>query len=121
MLSDKDISYADAVEKVMQANGGFASLRHIYKEIWRYKDKSKTKGKSLKTVIRGAVRTHNRFVRIDKGIYAFKSLYKSELSEVAGGKKEERRGKERREEKRRGKERREEKRRGENRRGEERR
>lgn len=45
-MEDKDLTYSDAIEKVMLKNGYFAPLKLIYKEIWNYKDFSKIKGKT---------------------------------------------------------------------------
>jgi len=37
----EDISYSKAIEKIMLVNDFYAPLQLIYKEIWKYKDRSK--------------------------------------------------------------------------------
>ena len=39
-----DLTYSEAIEQVMLHNKYFAPLKLIYKEIWKYKDKSKVSG-----------------------------------------------------------------------------
>ena len=51
----KDLSYTEAIEKVMLNNGYVAPLKLIYKEIWNYKDKSKVTGKTPIDTIRERV------------------------------------------------------------------
>lgn len=68
----EDITYSDAIEKVMLKNGYFAPLKLIYREIWDYKDLSKIKGKTPNFTIQERVQRDPRFVRIGLGIYALK-------------------------------------------------
>lgn len=65
-----DLTYNDAIEKVLLNNGYFAPLKTIYKEIWKYKDKSKVKGLTPDATIQKQVQVENRFTKIGKGIYA---------------------------------------------------
>lgn len=69
-----DMTYADAMEAVMRANGGHASLRLIYHEIWEYKDKSRIVGKTPDMTIQALAQRDPRFVRIGLGVYALKSF-----------------------------------------------
>ena len=52
----KEISYSEAIEKVMLNNNYFAPLKLIYKEIWKYKDKSNIKGKTPDRTRKGSER-----------------------------------------------------------------
>jgi len=69
MLSE-DLTYSDAIEKVMINNGYFAPLKLIYKQIWNYKDKSKITGKTPDYTIQERVQRDKRFIRIGLGVYA---------------------------------------------------
>jgi len=40
-MQNKDLTYSEAIEQVMLNNSFYAPLKLIYKEIWKYKDKSK--------------------------------------------------------------------------------
>ncbi len=66
----ENITYSEAIEKVMQRNGYFAPLKLLYKEIWNYKDKSKIVGKTPDFTIQERVQRDPRFTRIAKGVYA---------------------------------------------------
>ena len=66
----KDLSYTEAIEKVMLDNGYVAPLKLIYKEIWNYKDKSKVTGKTPIDSIREKVQRNKKFTRVGLGVYA---------------------------------------------------
>jgi hypothetical protein len=70
MQNNNDKTYSEAIEKVMMNNGYFAPLKLIYKEIWKYKDKSKIIGKTPDYTIMERVQRDNRFTRIGLGVYA---------------------------------------------------
>ncbi len=64
------MTYSDAIEKVMLNNGYFAPLKLIYKEIWKYKDRSQITGKTPDYTIQERVQRDKRFKRIGLGVYA---------------------------------------------------
>src|SRR3989339_1421678 len=70
MQQRDDITYSEAIEKVMLHNGFFAPLKLIYKEIWQYKDKSKIKGLTPNFTIQERVQRDKRFTKIGLGVYA---------------------------------------------------
>ncbi len=70
MQQSKALTYSDAIEQVMLNNGYFAPLKLIYSEIWKYKDKSKIKGKTPDYTIQERVQRDTRFTRIGLGVYA---------------------------------------------------
>jgi len=70
MRNNTDTTYSEAVEKVMLNNGYFAPLKLVYKEIWKYKDKSKITGKTPDYTIMERVQRDERFTRIGLGVYA---------------------------------------------------
>lgn len=70
MKSNKDLTYSEAIEQVMLNNGYFAPLKLIYKEVWKYKDLSKIKGKTPDFTIQERVQRDSRFTRIGLGVYA---------------------------------------------------
>ena len=70
MNKDGDLTYSEAIEKVMRDNGYFAPLKLLYQEIWNYKDKSKIIGKTPDFTIQERVQRDPRFTRIAKGVYA---------------------------------------------------
>jgi hypothetical protein len=65
-----DLTYSDAIEKVMLNNGYFAPLKLLYNEIWKYKDKSSVKGKTPHMTIQERVQRDKRFTKIGLGVYA---------------------------------------------------
>lgn len=67
---EKDLTYSEAIEQVMLSNGYFAPLKLIYKEIWKYKDRAKIKGKTPDFTIQERVQRDPRFTRIGLGVYA---------------------------------------------------
>ena len=38
-----DLTYDEAIEQIMLKNGSFASLKQLYSDIWRFKDKKSRK------------------------------------------------------------------------------
>ena len=38
-----DLTYDEAIEQIILKNGGFASLKQLYNDIWLFKDKKKKK------------------------------------------------------------------------------
>lgn len=70
---DKNLTYSEAIEKVMLKNGYFAPLKLIYKQIWNYKDRSKLKGKTPDFTIQERVQRDERFTKIGLGVYALTS------------------------------------------------
>lgn len=69
MKSD-ELTYSDAIEQVMLHNCYIAPLKLLYKEIWKYKDKSKVTGKTPDMTIQERVQRDKRFTRIGLGVYA---------------------------------------------------
>jgi len=69
-MKTKDITYSEAIEKVMINNWFYAPLKLIYKEIWRYKDKSKIIWKTPDYTIQERVQRDERFTKIGLWIYA---------------------------------------------------
>jgi len=65
-----DITYSNAIEKIMINNGYFAPLKLIYKEIWNFKNKSLIKGKTPNLTIQERVQRDKRFTKIGLGVYA---------------------------------------------------
>ncbi len=61
------MTYSDAIEKVMQDNGGFAELKYIYDNIQKYRLKT---GKTPDNTIQERVQRDPRFTRIAYGVYA---------------------------------------------------
>jgi hypothetical protein len=81
-----EMTFSDAIEKVMLANGYFASLQHIYKEFPKYREFS---GKTPYNTIQERVQRDKRFTRIGVGVYALTNfLDKIEKSEPPTRKKE---------------------------------
>jgi len=64
------LTYSEAIEQVMLNNGYFAPLKLVYREIWKYKDKAKIKGKTPNCTIQERVQRDPRFTRIGLGLYA---------------------------------------------------
>ena len=82
-------TYSEAIRQVMLHNGYFAPLKLIYKEIWKYKDISKIKGKTPNYTIQERVQRDPQFTRIGLGIYALTDyLSKLKQTETPKNKKE---------------------------------
>ncbi|MHC4648266.1 MAG: hypothetical protein ACYTBJ_22630 [Planctomycetota bacterium] len=60
------MTFSDAIEKVMLANGYFASLQHIYRELRNYREPT---GKTPYKTIQERVQRDKRFTRIGVGVY----------------------------------------------------
>ena len=69
-MSSNNVTYSDAIEKVMVNNGYFAPLKLLYRDIWNYKDKSTIVGKTPEYTIQERVQRDKRFTRIGLGVYA---------------------------------------------------
>ena len=69
-MQNINTTYSEAIEKVMLNNNYFASLKLLYREIWRYKDKTKINGKTPDFTIMERVQRDKRFTRIGLGVYA---------------------------------------------------
>ncbi len=65
-----DLTYSEAIEQVMLHNGFFAPLKLIYKDIWKFKDKSRIKGLTPNYTIQERVQRDKRFLKIGLGVYA---------------------------------------------------
>ena len=87
-----DLTYSEAIEQVMLNNGYFAPLKLLYKEIWKYKDKSKVNGKTPDMTIQEKVQRDKRFTRIGLGVYALTEyldkLPKAEIPKTEKAEKE---------------------------------
>ena len=70
MQHKEDLTYSEAIEQVMLHNGYFAPLKLVYREIWKYKDKSKITGLTPDRTIQERVQRDERFTRIGLGVYA---------------------------------------------------
>lgn len=64
------MTYSEAIEQVLLNNGYIAPLKLIYKEIWKYKDTEKVKGKTPNATIQERVQRDKRFTKIGLGVYA---------------------------------------------------
>ncbi len=65
-----DLTYSEAMERVMLNNGHFAPLKLVYREIWNYKDRAKVKGLTPEQTIQERAQRDKRFTRIGLGVYA---------------------------------------------------
>lgn len=75
----KELTYSEAIEKVMLSNGGYAPLKLIYENIDKYRKKT---GLTPDNTIQERVQRDNRFTRIAKGVYALADfVYKIENSD----------------------------------------
>jgi len=81
MHKNNDTTYSEAIEKVMINNGYFAPLKLLYREIWKYKDKSRIVGLTPDYTIQERVQRDKRFTRIGLGVYAL-TEYLNELPKV---------------------------------------
>ncbi len=76
-MHKKDLTYSEAIEQTMLHNGYFAPLKLLYREIWKYKDKSKITGLTPDNTIQERVQRDPRFTRIAKGVYALTQFIES--------------------------------------------
>jgi hypothetical protein len=65
-VNKETLTYSDAIEMVMNDNGGFAPLKYIYENIEKYRQKT---GKTPDNTIQERVQRDNRFTRISLGVY----------------------------------------------------
>ena len=85
-MSDREITFSEAIEKIMLANGYFASLQHIYKEFPKYRVPS---GKTPFKTIQERVQRDERFTRIGVGVYGLTEfLHKIQKAETPKKKRE---------------------------------
>jgi hypothetical protein len=68
--------YEDFIEQVMIKNGGFAPLKLLYEEKWKYIDENSVKGSTPDMTIQERVQRLNKFTRIASGIYALSDFVK---------------------------------------------
>ena len=66
-IENKELTYSEAIEKVIIDNGGYAPLKYIYENIEKYRRKT---GLTPDNTIQERVQRDNRFTRIAKGVYA---------------------------------------------------
>lgn len=66
-IENKELTYSEAIEKVIIDNGGYAPLKYIYENIEKYRIKT---GLTPDNTIQEKVQRDNRFTRIAKGVYA---------------------------------------------------
>lgn len=75
------MTYSEAIETVMRSNGGYATLKLIYKDIWKYKQP--LKGRTPDKTVQERVQRDERFVRIGLGLYALREYQqKGKLPQV---------------------------------------
>lgn len=69
-----DLTYDEAIEQIMLKNGGFASLKQLYNDIWLFKDKKKINGKTPNNTIQERVQRSKKFFRLGLGVYGLNDL-----------------------------------------------
>ncbi len=70
----ENLTYSEAIEMVMNDNGGFASLKYIYENIEKYRKKT---GKTPDNTIQERVQRDDRFTRIASGVYGLTEFLES--------------------------------------------
>lgn len=70
MQDNNDLTYKEAIEQVMLHNGYFAPLKLLYREIWKYKDKSRVTGVTPDNTVQAIVQRDDQFKKIGLGVYA---------------------------------------------------
>ena len=70
MNTGKKMTYSDAIELVMRNNGGFAPLKLIYREIWKYKASEQVVGRTPNNTIQERCQRDERFYKFGRGVYA---------------------------------------------------
>lgn len=65
-MHKENLTYSEAIEMVMNDNGGFAPLKYIYENIEKYRKKT---GKTPDNTIQERVQRDERFTRIASGVY----------------------------------------------------
>ena len=63
----QEITFSEAIEKVMLTNGYLATFKHIYKEFPKYRSLT---GKTPFKTIQERVQRDQRFTRVGVGVYA---------------------------------------------------
>ena len=66
-MKQDNLTYSEAIEKVILDNGGYAPLKYIYENIGKYRKKT---GLTPDNTIQERVQRDDRFTRIAKGTYA---------------------------------------------------
>jgi putative restriction endonuclease len=75
-LAGNPIRYEGFIEQVMIKNGGFASLKLLYEEKWKYIDQNSVEGRTPDMTIQERVQRLGKFTRIASGIYALADFIK---------------------------------------------
>ena len=70
--SQKQMSYADIIERIMLKHGYHASLQFLYREFWNHMDRSQISAKDPEAIIREKAQRDRRFERIGLGVYALR-------------------------------------------------
>jgi len=70
----KELTYSEAIEKVMLDNGGYAPLKLIYENIEKYRKKT---GLTPDNTIQERVQRDDRFTRIALGVYGLTEFLKN--------------------------------------------
>ena len=89
MQDNNDATYSEAIEQVMLHNGYFAPLKLLYREIWKYKDKSKIVGITPDNTIQERVQRDERFTKIGLGVWALTAYLDKLPKEIEPKTKEE--------------------------------
>lgn len=76
-----ELTYSEAIERVMMEHNNFASLQYIYENIEKYRKKT---GKTPDNTIQERVQRDSRFTRIAKGIYALTEFIEGINNEDVG-------------------------------------
>ncbi|MWV62013.1 hypothetical protein DCO58_06500 [Helicobacter saguini] len=77
----QDLTYSEAIEKIMLENGGVATLKQLYKDIWKYKNLENLKGRTPNNTIQERVQRDSKFYRVGLGIYGL-SRFKNTLEKI---------------------------------------
>lgn len=72
-MHKKELTYSEAIEKVMLDNGGYAPLKLIYENIEKYRKKT---GLTPDNTIQERVQRDERFTRIALGVYGLTEFLK---------------------------------------------
>jgi len=73
-MHKKELTYSEAIEKVMLDNGGYAPLKLIYENIEKYRKKT---GLTPDNTIQERVQRDDRFTRIALGVYGLTEFLKN--------------------------------------------
>jgi hypothetical protein len=69
----ENLTYSEAIEKVMIENGGFATLKYIDANLEKYRERT---GKTPYDTIVGEVQMRDMFARISKGVWGLAEFLK---------------------------------------------